>query len=165
MKSALVRTVPAARRAGVRRSVRRRHLGGRHRQFGELPAPATVETSLRRLAEGDRGVLDRLARRDAGYRAPAGAAARPRVVLLPGASAEATVLEVRAADRPGLLHALGSALAGGGRPALGARGHPRRPGGRRALRRRARAARPLSPPRVAQAVAALVDAGALPDSA
>ncbi|MGI4896184.1 MAG: ACT domain-containing protein, partial [Janthinobacterium lividum] len=30
----------------------------------------------------------------------------------PGASERATVLEVRAADRPGLLHALGRALAG-----------------------------------------------------
>jgi len=32
------------------------------------------------------------------------------VVLLAGASQEATVLEVRAVDRPGLLHALGSTL-------------------------------------------------------
>ena len=59
-------------------------------------------------------MLDKLARREAGYRAPNGAPARPRVVLLPGASAESTVLEVRAADRPGLLHAIGSALAGVG---------------------------------------------------
>ena len=135
MKSALVRTVPA---------------GPEGRQVAvdtwwvdagsaELPAPATLETALRRLADGDRSVLDRLARRDAGYRLPAGAPSRPRVVLVPGASADVTVLEVRAADRPGLLHAIGSALAARrGGPAVRPRRHSRRPGRGRALRRRTR---------------------------
>lgn len=130
----------------------------------ELPSPATLETSLRRLAGGDRTVLDRLARRDAGYRPPTGALARPRVVLLPGASSGATVLEVRAADRPGLLHAVGSALAGVGVDLRSAHIathagqavdvlYVSEPGGL-----------PLSPPRVAATVAALVDAGAIPDA-
>jgi [protein-PII] uridylyltransferase len=156
VKSALVRTVPA---------------GGRDvavdtwwvaSPTGDLPSPATVETDLRRLADGDRSVLERLARRDAGYRAPSGTQARPRVVLLPGASAEATVLEVRAADRPGLLHAIGSALAsvrvdlrsahvathaGQAVDVL----YVSEPGGGA-----------LSPPRVAATVSALVDAGTLP---
>jgi [protein-PII] uridylyltransferase len=129
---------------------------------GDVPSPPTLETSLRRLGDGDQAVLERLYRRDAGYRAPSGAPARPRVVLLPGASAEATVLEVRAADRPGLLHAVGSALAEAGVDLRSAHiaTHAGRavdvlyvgePGGGA-----------LSPPRVAATVAALVDAGTLP---
>ncbi len=71
-----------------------------------------LRTGLVRLAGGDLAVLDRLARREAAWRPgrasvdPAG----PRVVVLSGASADATVLEVRAVDRPGLLHALGATL-------------------------------------------------------
>jgi [protein-PII] uridylyltransferase len=131
----------------------------------EPPSPPTLETELRRLADGDRTVLDKLARRDAGYRTPNGAPARPRVVLLPGASADATVLEVRAADRPGLLHAIGSALAGVGVDLRSAHVathagqavdvlYVSEPGGGR-----------LSPPRVAETVSALVDAGAVPEPA
>jgi [protein-PII] uridylyltransferase len=156
VKSALVRTV-ATESGGV--AVDTWWVdGGTDRP----PSPPTLETELRRLAEGDRSVLDRLARRDAGYRAPTGAPARPRVVLLPGASAGSTVLEVRAADRPGLLHAIGSALAGVGVDLRSAHvaTHAGQAvdvlyvsegdGGR------------LSPPRVAETVAALVDAGAVP---
>jgi len=131
---------------------------------GEMPSPQTLETGLRRLADGDRSVLDRLARRDASYRAPAGAPSRPRVVLVPGASADATVLEVRAADRPGLLHAIGTALAGVGVDLRSAHVathagqavdvlYVAEPGGG-----------VLSPARVAGAVAALVDAGMPPHS-
>jgi [protein-PII] uridylyltransferase len=161
VKSALVRTVPA---------------GPQGRQVAvdtwwvdagsaQVPAPATLETALRRLADGDRSVLDRLARRDAGYRPPAGTPSRPRVVLLPGASADATVLEVRAADRPGLLHAVGAALAGLGVDLRSAHVathagqavdvlYVAEPGGGL-----------LTPARVAAAVAALVDAGTLPEDA
>ncbi len=127
-----------------------------------VPEPATLETDLRRLAEGDRTVLDRLVRRDAGYRSPVGASAEPRVVLLPAASQDVTVLEVRAADRPGLLHSLGSALAGLGVDLRSAHVathagqavdvlYVREPGGAR-----------LSPARVAAVIAALVDAAASP---
>src|SRR5690606_23353126 len=112
----------------------------------------------------DRSVLGRLARREAGYRAPNGAPARPRVVLLPGASADHTVLEVRAADRPGLMHAIGSALASVGVDLRSAHVathagqavdvlYVSEPGG----------GGRLSPPRVAETVSALVDAGALPE--
>jgi [protein-PII] uridylyltransferase len=132
---------------------------------GDPPAPATIETSLRRLEAGDVSVLEPLARRDAGYRAPSGAPARPRVVLLPGASAEATVLEVRAADRPGLMHAIGAALAGVGVDLRSAHVATHagqavdvlyvcEPGGGQ-----------LSPPRVAETVSVLVDAGTLPEGA
>jgi [protein-PII] uridylyltransferase len=82
------------------------------------------------------------------------------VVLLPGASVDATVLEVRAADRPGLLHGLGSALAGLGIDLRSA--HVATHAGQAVdvLYVSERGAQ-LAPARVAQAVAALVDAGSL----
>ncbi|HEY6793800.1 MAG TPA: [protein-PII] uridylyltransferase [Kineosporiaceae bacterium] len=159
VKSALIRTVPAGpHQVPVAVDTWWVDGGG-----SPLPAAATLETDLRRLQDGDRSVLDRLVRRDAGYRPPLGAPSRPRVVLLPGASADSTVLEVRAADRPGLLHAIGTALAAVGVDLRSAHiathagqavdvlyvGEPR--GG------------VLSPPRVAAAIAGLVDAGTLPD--
>ncbi|NLT55260.1 MAG: [protein-PII] uridylyltransferase [Actinomycetales bacterium] len=129
-----------------------------------MPSPVTLETSLRRLAEGDRTVLDRLVRRDSGYPAPAGAASRPRVVLLLGASVGATVLEVRAADRPGLLHAVGTALASIGVDLRSA--HVATHAGQAVdvLYLREPGGGALSPARVARTVAALVDAGTLPDA-
>jgi [protein-PII] uridylyltransferase len=130
---------------------------------GEMPSTATLETALRRLGEGDTSVLDRLHRRDAGYRAPAGAPQRPRVMLIPGASADATVVEVRAADRPGLLHAIGSALSGAGVDLRSA--HVATHAGRAVdvlYVAESGGGGVLSPPRVAAMVAALVDAGTLP---
>jgi [protein-PII] uridylyltransferase len=81
-----------------------------------------------------------------------------------GAPPPATVLEVRAADRPGLLHAIGAALAGVGVDLRSAHVathagqavdvlYVAEPGGA-----------VLSPARVAEAVAALVDAGTPPQS-
>jgi [protein-PII] uridylyltransferase len=162
VKSALVRTVPAGE--GQERAQVAVDTWWVDSGTGDVPGPPTLETSLRRLGEGDHSVLERLHRRDAGYRAPSGAPARPRVVLLPGASAEATVLEVRAADRPGLLHAVGSALAEVGVDLRSAHIathagqavdvlYVGEPGGGS-----------LSPPRVAATVAALVDAGTLPET-
>jgi [protein-PII] uridylyltransferase len=158
VKSALVRTVPAGPRA-VAVAVDTWWVDG---GGGSLPAPATLETDLRRLEGGDRKVLDRLARRDAGYRPPSGAPDRPRVVLVPGASADATVLEVRAADRPGLLHAIGQALAEVGVDLRSA--HIATHAGQAVdvLYVGEPDGSILSPPRVAAAVAALVDAGTLP---
>jgi [protein-PII] uridylyltransferase len=83
---------------------------------GGLPDPSVLLTGLRRLAAGDATVLDAMHRRDAGWRPDRAAvaqraAAPPRVLILPGASGDATVVEVRALDRPGLLHALGRELA------------------------------------------------------
>jgi [protein-PII] uridylyltransferase len=65
------------------------------------------------LADGGARVNERLARRDGtaadavGGRQPT----RDRVVVVPDASATATVLEIRAADRPGLLHRVSRELA------------------------------------------------------
>jgi [protein-PII] uridylyltransferase len=127
------------------------------------PDPAVLLTSLRRLEAGDRSVLDRMGRREASWRperTPVGL--EPRVLLVPGGSADATVVEVRAADRPALLHDLGRALAdlrvdvrsahvathaGQAVDVL----YLQEPGGR-----------PLSPPRVATAVAALAGAADVP---
>jgi [protein-PII] uridylyltransferase len=159
VKSALVRTVPADHGAVGDIAVDTWWVDSSSR---DLPDPATLELSLRRLAEGDRSVLERLARREAGYRATNGAPARPRVVLVPGASWDATVLEVRAADRPGLLHRLGVALAAIGVDLRSA--HVATHAGQAVdvLYLAEPGGGPLSPSRVAQTVAALVDAGTLP---
>lgn len=75
---------------------------------GRPPDPTLLAEELRRLATGDRSPLRRLRRRDATRLTAAGPPAR--VFLVPGASDTATVLEVRATDRPALLHDLGAAL-------------------------------------------------------
>jgi [protein-PII] uridylyltransferase len=58
------------------------------------------------LADGGARVNERLARRDGTATDPVGQrrVTRDQVVVVPEASTTATVLEVRAADRPGLLH-------------------------------------------------------------
>ena len=78
---------------------------------GEAPDPAELTRSLRRLTVGDRTPLRRLERRQA---APDLTAPPARALVVPGGSDDATVLEVRAADRPGLLHDIGLALATSG---------------------------------------------------
>lgn len=75
---------------------------------GRPPDARLLGEELRRLAAGDRSPLRRMRRRDSARNAAGGPA--PRVFLVPGASDTATVLEVRAADRPALLHDLGAAL-------------------------------------------------------
>ncbi|MGL5857306.1 MAG: [protein-PII] uridylyltransferase [Angustibacter sp.] len=129
---------------------------------GEPPNPSTLLTALRRLTAGDLGVLDRLARRDAEYRLPRATPAEPRVVLVPGASRSATVVEVRAADRPGLLHAVGRALADQQVDVRSA--HVATLAGQAVdtLYLAEPDGRPLPPARVAAAVAAAYDAGRLP---
>lgn len=80
------------------------------------PDVVAISRSLARLGEGDTAPLAGLlaGRRPAGptssSRAASGAPGQTRVLVLPAAGTEATVLEVRAADRPGLLHAVGRAL-------------------------------------------------------
>ncbi|MDQ1286468.1 MAG: [protein-PII] uridylyltransferase [Actinomycetota bacterium] len=158
VKSALVRTVPAGPdRTDVAVDTWWVDAGP-----GTVPAAATLETDLRRLGEGDLSVLDRLARRDAGYRVPSGASSRPRVMLVPGASADLTVLEVRAADRPGLLHAIGTALVTTKVDLRSA--HVATHAGQAVdvLYVGERGGGALSPPRVAEVVAELVDAATLP---
>lgn len=78
---------------------------------GDAPEPARIVSGLRRLATGDRsalGSLERRRRQRAGVPSLAGAS---RAFVVPGSGTEASVLEVRTQDRPGLLHDLGIAFA------------------------------------------------------
>jgi [protein-PII] uridylyltransferase len=128
--------------------------------YGELPAVETLALGLRRLAAGDASVLERLHRRDAAHRpgASARSAPHPRAVLVPGASEQASVVEVRATDRPGLLHDLGRSLADGGVDVRSA--HVATHAGQAVdtLYLAELGGGRLSPPRVAATVASLVDA-------
>ena len=84
-------------------------------EFGQPPAATMLRDDLRRVLDGRLDLDARLARREASYRSrPHVPVAPPRAVTVPGASATATVLEVRAHDRPGLLHRIGGVLAGQG---------------------------------------------------
>ena len=64
------------------------------------------------LRDGGDTVAVRLSRRDAAV--TGGQAFAPHVSLVPDASDTATVIEVRAPDRPGLLHAVSRTLASAG---------------------------------------------------
>jgi [protein-PII] uridylyltransferase len=72
-----------------------------------------LREDVRAALAGPLDVAARLASRDAGVRRNRLVAA-PSVAVLPGASASATVLEVKARDAPGLLYRVASALAGTG---------------------------------------------------
>jgi [protein-PII] uridylyltransferase len=134
--------------------------------YGEPPPAPTLLLGLQRLAAGDTSVLDRLVRRDAASRAgqaPARNAAAhlaggARAVLVTGASERSTVAEVRATDRPGLLHALGRALAEMGVDIRSA--HVATHAGQAVdtLYLAEPDGSPLSPPRVGAALGALLEA-------
>jgi len=86
---------------------------------GAVPDPPRIVRGLARLGRGDRAPLATLDRRRAHVARPSGQASigtpgQARALVVPGASSDATVLEVRAQDRPGMLHELGTALAGAG---------------------------------------------------
>ncbi|KGN31866.1 PII uridylyl-transferase [Knoellia sinensis KCTC 19936] len=83
------------------------------------PERDRIVRGLMRLASGDRAPLGRLDRRRQFAGRPSGQSTigtpgQPRALVVPGASQEATVIEVRAQDRPGLLHELGMAFAKAG---------------------------------------------------
>ncbi|GII20668.1 bifunctional uridylyltransferase/uridylyl-removing enzyme [Planosporangium mesophilum] len=80
-------------------------------RYGGAPDVEALAADLRRAATGELDVAARLAARERSARRPAGAA-DPRVVWQPATGA--AVLELRAADSPGLLHRVASALAGAG---------------------------------------------------
>ncbi len=133
---------------------------------GDAPAAELLRQGLERIAAGDVALLDRLAARDARTPRPTGGVralvAHPRVVILPGASERATVLEVRAADRPGLLHALGRALATEGVDIRSAHVATYAAQAVDTLYLAEADGRLLTPPRVAMAVRALSDAAEVP---
>ena len=125
---------------------------------GDAPEARRVAASLHRLASGDRSALGALARRRSVQPAFPSTAGPTRAFVIPSGSDDATVLEVRTEDRPGLLHDLGVCLAQQG---LGVRSahiathagqtldtfYVTLPGGA-----------PLSPAKTAQVLSALIDA-------
>ncbi|MFI0409590.1 [protein-PII] uridylyltransferase [Actinomadura sp. 3N508] len=80
-------------------------------EYGTPPDPAALEADLRRMLADRLDVADRLERRARSMRVrPGVAVAPPRVMIVDDASRTATVVEVRAHDRPGLLWRIGQAL-------------------------------------------------------
>ncbi|EWT01525.1 protein-PII uridylyltransferase [Intrasporangium oryzae NRRL B-24470] len=80
---------------------------------GETPLPAVIARDLVRVANGDRTPLGKLQRRrTTGVRSPgSGSPDSTRAMVISSASETATVIEVRATDRPGLLQDIGITLA------------------------------------------------------
>ncbi|MEV4435156.1 [protein-PII] uridylyltransferase [Streptomyces sp. NPDC049585] len=81
-------------------------------EYGSLPEAGRLRNDLVRALDGSLDIAARLAEREAAYaRRRRPVHAPPHVVVArEGASRDATVLEVRAQDAPGLLHRLGRAL-------------------------------------------------------
>ncbi|MCC3772242.1 [protein-PII] uridylyltransferase, partial [Streptomyces sp. UNOC14_S4] len=84
-------------------------------EYGFLPEAARLRNDLVRALEGSLDLVGRLAEREAAYaaysrRRRGGAHPAPRVTVVDTGSRDATVLEVRAQDAPGLLHRIGRAL-------------------------------------------------------
>jgi [protein-PII] uridylyltransferase len=75
------------------------------------PRGDALRGDVARALAGDLDLTNRLAGRDAARRQPSVPPAAPRVDLISAASESATVVEVRAGDRPGLLYRLGRSLA------------------------------------------------------
>jgi [protein-PII] uridylyltransferase len=82
--------------------------------FSEVD-PARIQDDMRRAIEGGLDVAQKLARREATAATRKSIALPPATVLLPGGASDlATVLEVRAHDRPGLLFTVTRVLAAEG---------------------------------------------------
>ncbi|SHM32133.1 [protein-PII] uridylyltransferase [Cryptosporangium aurantiacum] len=89
-------------------------------RFGRLPDPTLLTADLRRAVAGNYDVSSALARREAEARENT-TVAPPQVSWVPDASSNATVLELRAEDRRGLLHDVTAALEEAGAVVRGAR--------------------------------------------
>jgi [protein-PII] uridylyltransferase len=85
-----------------------------HPRFGSPPDWAVVRADLRRAFEAPEWLAHRLSARERDYPAGRTVVVPPRVLLVDDASESATVLEVRAHDRLGLLHAITRAIAASG---------------------------------------------------
>src|SRR5690606_34604901 len=79
-------------------------------EYGSPPDPATLEPYLRPVLAGRLDIGQRLARPARSLPPPRVPVAPPRVTLVDDASSTATVVEVRAHDRPGLLWRIGRAF-------------------------------------------------------
>ncbi|MGK5638528.1 [protein-PII] uridylyltransferase [Streptomyces sp. URMC 126] len=85
-------------------------------EFGDPPAAVRLRDDLVRALDGSLDLPGRLAEREAAYagRRRGLPPAAPSVSVCAGVSEDATVLEVRAEDAPGLLYRIGRALEGAG---------------------------------------------------
>jgi [protein-PII] uridylyltransferase len=83
---------------------------------GDAPDAATIVRALASLSEGDREPLRALERRRTVAAGLVGAGTRTptRAMVVPHASRDSTVIEIRAHDRPGLLHEVGMTFARAG---------------------------------------------------
>jgi len=83
---------------------------------GDAPDAAAIVRGLARLDDGDREPLRALERRRTVFTDLVERAPRPmnRAMVVPHASQDSTVIEIRAHDRPGLLHEVGMAFARAG---------------------------------------------------
>ncbi|WP_328719176.1 [protein-PII] uridylyltransferase [Streptomyces sp. NBC_00247] len=80
-------------------------------EYGELPQASRLRADLLRVLDGALDIQARLAERESAYPRRRGIKAPPpRVTVASAASRQATVIEVRAQDAPGLLHRIGQAL-------------------------------------------------------
>ena len=75
------------------------------------PRADALRTDIARALDGDLDVTQKLLARDTARRVPAVLPAPAKVEVVDAASETATVIEVRSADKPGLLYRLGRALA------------------------------------------------------
>jgi [protein-PII] uridylyltransferase len=129
---------------------------------GGAPDEGALVRGLIRLAGGDREPLAMLARRrrasaSDSSRASSGSPGQTRAMVISHASESATVIEVRAADRPGLLHDIGITLS---RASLSVRSAHIATYAGQALDTfyvTEFGGRPLPPARVAQAVSMIID--------
>ena len=82
---------------------------------GDSPDAVAIARGLVQLGGGDRSPLRPLERRTA-YAEPVGGGPAPvtRAMVVPHASADSTVIEIRTRDRPGLLHQVGMTFARAG---------------------------------------------------
>jgi [protein-PII] uridylyltransferase len=78
--------------------------------FRGCPTEATLRADITRALAGQLDLTAALANRGHEQRLRVAGPAEPRVEVLGGASADATVLDVRAHDEPGLLHRLVAAI-------------------------------------------------------
>ena len=84
-------------------------------RFGTPPDAVLLAADLRRAVVGELDVAGKLSARDRAYSRPASdRVAPPRVLWLEDTATDAVVLELRAADAPGLLHRVTAALEGVG---------------------------------------------------
>jgi [protein-PII] uridylyltransferase len=81
-------------------------------RFGRMPDPAVLRDDLVRVLDGSLDLAEALARKERDYARPAGLEERvtPRVLWFDDEATGAVVMELRGADRIGLLHRVAAAL-------------------------------------------------------